>query len=60
MRDIKSDEARRDWRDILDEVQADPEAAVRVSRHGRPVAVVVSAVWYERVIMNGKKEQSDA
>jgi prevent-host-death family protein len=58
MRDVKSDEARRDWRDILDEVQADPEAAVRVSRHGRPVAVVVSAAWYERVIMNGEK--SDA
>lgn len=55
MRDLKSDEARRDWRDILDEVQGDPEAAVRISRHGRPVAVVVSAAWYERVIMNGEQ-----
>lgn len=58
MRDIKSDEARRTFRDILDEVQADPEAAVRISRYDRPVAVVVSAAWYERVIMNSKKEQS--
>jgi prevent-host-death family protein len=55
MRDMGSDEARRDWRDILDEVQSDPEAAIRISRHGRPVAVVVSAAWYERVIMNGEQ-----
>lgn len=51
---ITSDEARRKIRGLLDEIQADPEAAVRVSRHGRPVAVVVSAVWYERAVMNGK------
>ena len=53
MRDIKSDEARRTFRDLLDEVERDPEAAVRISRYDRPVAVVVSAAWYERVTMNG-------
>ena len=56
MRDLKSDEARRDWRDILDEVERDPDAAIRISRYERPVAVVVSAAWYERVIMNGKRD----
>jgi prevent-host-death family protein len=58
MRDIKSDEARRTFRDILDEVQADPYAVVRISRYDRPVAVVVSAAWYERVITNAKRDQS--
>ena len=55
MRDIKSDEARRTFRDLLDEVERDPEAAVRISRYDRPVAVVVSAAWYERVTMNGEQ-----
>ena len=57
MRDIKSDEARRTFRDLLDEVERDPEAAVRISRYDRPVAVVVSAVWYERVTMNGGEQR---
>lgn len=55
MQDIKSDEARRNFRDLLDEVERDPEAAIRVSRYERPVAVVVSAEWYERVVMNGEQ-----
>jgi hypothetical protein len=48
-------EVRTGWRDLLDEVQADPEAAIRISRYDRPVAVVVSAAWYERAIMNGEQ-----
>jgi prevent-host-death family protein len=55
MRDIGSDEARKNLRDMLDEVQEDWEAAFRISRHGRPVAVVVSAVWYERTVMSARK-----
>lgn len=47
MRQIKSDEARRDWRDLLDEVQADPDAVVQILRYGKPVAVLVSARWYD-------------
>jgi prevent-host-death family protein len=49
MRELKSDAARRGFRDLLDEVERDPEAAIRISRYDRPVAVLVSAAWYERM-----------
>jgi len=48
MRQLRSDEARRDWRDLLDEVQHDPAAAIQVLRYDKPVAVVVSSEWYEK------------
>lgn len=46
MKQLGSDEARRDWRDLLDAVQANPDAAIQILRYDKPVAVVVSAVWY--------------
>lgn len=49
MRQMKSDEARRAFRGLLDEVERDPEAAIEILRYDRPVAVVVSAAWYEQV-----------
>jgi hypothetical protein len=48
MKQVKSDEARRGFRDILDEMERDPESAVEIFRYDRPVAVVVSASWYRR------------
>lgn len=48
MRELKSDEARRGFRDLLDEVERDPAAAIKILRYERPVAVVVSAEWYEQ------------
>jgi PHD/YefM family antitoxin component YafN of YafNO toxin-antitoxin module len=50
VRDLKSDAARRGFRDLLDEIEHDPGAAVRILRYERPVAVLVSAGWYERAI----------
>jgi hypothetical protein len=46
MRQLRSDEARRDWRDLLDEVQHDASAAVEILRYDKPVAVVVNSDWY--------------
>ena len=51
MREIQSDEARRTFRDLLDEVERDPAAAVRILRYERPVAVMVPAEWYERAAL---------
>ena len=48
MRQLRSDEARRQFRDLLDEVQRDPAAAIQILRYDKPVAVVVSAEWYQR------------
>lgn len=46
MREIKADEARRKLRDLLDEVERSPDAAITIQRYDRPVAVLVSAAWY--------------
>jgi len=43
---VRSDEARRRLRDLLDEVEHE-DAHVYVLRYDRPVAVIVSAEWYE-------------
>lgn len=43
MRELKSDQARRDWRDLLDEMERDPAAAVTILRYDRPVAVLMPA-----------------
>jgi hypothetical protein len=48
MKQLRSDEARRAFRDLLDDVQRDPDAAVQILRYDKPVAVMVSAEWYER------------
>jgi prevent-host-death family protein len=48
MRQLRSDEARRDWRDLLDEVQQEP--AVQILRYDKPVAVVMSADQYDRLM----------
>lgn len=50
MKEIRSDEARRDWRDLLDEVQQDPRAATRILRYDKPVAVLVSDTWYQESV----------
>ena len=50
MRQLRSDEARQDWRDLLDEVQRDPDAAIEILRYNKPVAVVVSADWYRATL----------
>jgi hypothetical protein len=49
MREVKSDEARRAFRDLLDEVQRDPAAAVHILRYDKPVAVVVSEEWFRQI-----------
>src|ERR1022692_2706959 len=51
MRELRSDEARRGFRDLLDEVERDPAAAIRILRYERPVAVVVSDDWHERAAL---------
>jgi antitoxin (DNA-binding transcriptional repressor) of toxin-antitoxin stability system len=50
MREVRSDEARRSFRELLDEVQGDTAAAIQVLRYDRPVAVIVSADWYARTL----------
>jgi predicted RNA-binding Zn-ribbon protein involved in translation (DUF1610 family) len=50
MRELKSDKARREFRDLLDEVERSPAAAIRILRYERPVAVMVSATWYDAVV----------
>jgi hypothetical protein len=48
MKQLKSDEARRGFRDLLDEVERDPEAAIEILRYDRPVAVMVSPAWFQQ------------
>jgi len=45
MRQVKSEEARRNFRDLLDE--AERGGFIEVLRYDRPVAVLVPAGWYE-------------
>jgi hypothetical protein len=50
MREIKADEARRGLRDLLDEVARYPAVAIRILRYERPVAVLVSDLWYSDAV----------
>lgn len=58
MRDVRSDEARRQFRDLLDEVQGDAGAAIRILRYDTPVAVIVSQEWYEQATAQIAKKES--
>lgn len=50
MRQIKSDDARRSFRNLLDEVERDHAAAISILRYDRPVAVMVSDAQYRELI----------
>jgi prevent-host-death family protein len=45
MKQVGSQAARRDFRDLLDDAQLGESA--EISRNGKPVAVLVPAGWYE-------------
>ena len=47
MKQIGSEEARRRFRDLLDDAQRGE--AVEILRHDKPVAVLVPAWWYYQV-----------
>lgn len=46
MEQYTSEDARRKWRRILNEVERGEPVAV--TRYGKPLAVVVPAGWYEQ------------
>jgi prevent-host-death family protein len=48
MREIASGDARRQWREILDEVMTG-SSDVAITRHGEPVAVLIPAEDYRSV-----------
>jgi len=48
MKQLGSEEARRTFRDLLDEAQRGERT--EISRNGKPVAVMVPADWYATVI----------
>lgn len=54
---IPSDEARRNFRELLNAVEHDGEH-VTVLRYGTPAAVVVPAGWYEQARQTLGKEGS--
>jgi PHD/YefM family antitoxin component YafN of YafNO toxin-antitoxin module len=58
MKQLGSDDARRDWRDLLDQVEHNPAEAVQILRWNKPVAVVVSPEWFERAAAALEGEQS--
>ena len=45
MKQLGSEEARRTFRDLLDDAQRGESA--EISRNGKPIAVLVPAGWYE-------------
>lgn len=45
MKQLGSEEARRRFRDLLDDAQRGESA--EISRNGKPIAVLVPAEWYE-------------
>lgn len=47
MKQVLSDQLRRDLRKLLDEIERDGEH-VEVGRWDRPVAVLVPVVWHEK------------
>jgi PHD/YefM family antitoxin component YafN of YafNO toxin-antitoxin module len=47
MREIHSDEARRRFRPLLDDVEHHGER-VKILRYDRPAAIMVPPDWYER------------
>lgn len=42
---VRSDEARRNWRDLIDDVARDYH--IMILRYDKPVAVLVPVDWYE-------------
>jgi prevent-host-death family protein len=54
---IGSDEARRDFRELLNAVEHNGEH-VTVTRYNKPAAVVVPAAWYEQARQALDKERS--
>lgn len=49
---VSSDEARRRWRDLLDEAQQGETA--EITRSGKPVAVLVPVAWYRNALAIGR------
>ena len=49
MREVKSDEARRAFSALIDAIRLNPAEAVTIQRYDKPVAVIVSAAWYDAV-----------
>jgi prevent-host-death family protein len=45
---VRTDEARRNLRELLNEVEHDG-AHVTITRYGAPAAVIVPVDWYEQV-----------
>ena len=48
MNELSADEARRNWRDMLDRVHGGER--IGITRNGRPWAVIVSREWHDTVI----------
>jgi len=48
MKQIGSEEARRTFRDLLDDAQRGE--AVEILRHDKPVAVLVPVEWWEAAV----------
>lgn len=48
MKQIGSEEARRTFRDLLDDAQRGETA--EVTRNGKPIAVLVPADWYHAAV----------
>ena len=48
MKQIGSDEARRRFRDLLDDAQRGEPA--EIARNGKPIAVLVPADWYHAAV----------
>lgn len=47
MKSVQSDEARRTWRDVLNDVEHNSEH-VQIMRYTTPAAVMVPVEWYEQ------------
>lgn len=53
---VRSDEARRHLRDLLDEVEA-RGARIMILRYDKPAAVLVPVDWYEDALATLQKEE---
>lgn len=49
---MSSDEARRRWRDLLDEAQKGETA--EISRNGKPIAALVPIEWFRNATAVGR------
>jgi prevent-host-death family protein len=57
-REISSDDARRNWRELLNAVEQGGEH-VTILRWGKPAAVVVPADWHDQATaLTGEERQA--